>query len=159
MADSTYPDLAIYQGAQNAQGLVVAKEVFYVETGAATYTGAIVIPAGAWITDIIVQNVAEWTAGTSAVMEVGDGDDPDGFYTDVNVKATELLIGQTISFAKTGGVEGAYFAGSATHINGLYNAAARTITGTIVSVGAGTAGRTRMLVQYVIPVSTKATSA
>lgn len=163
MADTTYPPIAVLQGSTEAQGLVQAREVYYVETAALTYTGAIVVPAGAWIVDIIVQAEALWTAATSAEMEVGDGDDPDGFYTAVDLKATDLIVSggkQTLSFAKTGGVEGAYLVGTASHWTGLYNASARTVTGTIVSVGAGTAGRTRMIVVYVTPsTSTLATSA
>ena len=162
MADTTYPPIAITQGASEAQGLVQAREVYFVETASETHTGAIAVPAGAWITDIIVQAEALWTAATSASLEVGDGDDPDGFYTAVDLKATDLIVSggkQTISFATTGGVEGAYLVGSATHWTGLYNASARTITATIAKVGSGTAGRTRMIVVYVTPsTSTLATS-
>jgi hypothetical protein len=136
---------------------VVAKEVTYTENGAGTYTGAVSVPAGATILDIIVNGVALWTAGTSASMEVGDGTDPDGYFTAVDLKATDLLAGESISFALAGGQAGAYIANS--QVSPRYAAAARTITGTVVSVGAGTAGRTRMTVVYHLPLSADVTAA
>jgi hypothetical protein len=128
---------------------VMTAELTFTETaGAGTYTGEVVVPAGAWLLDIMVQNVALWTAATSASLEVGDATDPDGFYTAVDLKATDLLANESISFAQQGGVGGAYL--PAGHVLGRYSASERTITATVVTVGAGgTAGRTRVLVQYI----------
>lgn len=136
---------------------VEAHEVTYTEDGAGTYTGAVSVPAGATILDIIVNGVALWAAGTSASMEVGDGTDPDGYYTAVNLKATDLLAGESISFALAGGKAGAYIANS--QVSPRYSASARTITGTVVSQGAGTTGRTRMIVIFALPTATAATKA
>jgi hypothetical protein len=138
---------------------VEAHELTFTETtGAGTYTGTVSVPAGATLIDIIVVNVALWTATTSASLEVGDGTDPDGYYTAVDLKATDLLAGETLSFAQNGGVQGAYIANS--HVTPRYSASARTITATVVTVGAaGSAGRTRVIVIYTIPTATAATKA
>lgn len=136
---------------------VEAHEVTFAEDGAGTYTGAVNVPAGATIIDIIVNGVALWTAGTSATMIVGDATDPDGYYTGVNLKATDLLVGESISFALAGGKAGAYIANS--QVSPRYSASARVISGVVTSVGAGTAGRTRMIVIFALPTASSATKA
>lgn len=136
---------------------VEAHEVAFVEDGAGTYTGAVSVPAGATILDIIVNGVALWTAAASAVMKVGDVTDDDGYYTAVNLKATDLLAGESISFALAGGKAGAYIANS--QVSPRYSASARVISGIVTSVGAGTAGRTRMVVIFTLPTASTATKA
>lgn len=130
------------------------EEVYFEENGAGTYTASVEVPAGATLLDIIVNGVVLWAAGTSAVMIVGDGTDPDGYFTGVNLKATDLLAGESISLDQAGGKAGAYIANS--QVSPRYSATARTITGQITSVGAGTAGRTRMLVLYAKPAAARA---
>lgn len=134
---------------RRTQAVTVERQ--FIEDGAGTYTAEVDLPAGATIEDIIIHATAVWTAATSAALNVGDATDPDGFYTTVNLKATDLLAGESLSFAKAGGKEGAYI--TATHVLGRYAAAARTISGVVVSVGAGTAGRTRMTVKYSVPLA------
>lgn len=136
---------------------VEAHEVTFTEDGAGTYTGSVSVPAGATILDIIVNGVALWTAATSATMIVGDATDPDGYYTAVNLKATDLLAGESISFALAGGKAGAYIANS--QVSPRYAATARVISGIVTSVGAGTAGRTRMVVVFTLPTASAATKA
>lgn len=138
---------------------VEAHEVTFTETtGAGTYTGSVSVPAGATILDIIVNAVALWDTTTSATMIVGDGTDPDGYFTGVNLKATDLLAGESISFESAGGKAGAYIANS--QVSPRYSASARTITGSITTVGAaGSAGRTRMVVIFTMPTATAATKA
>jgi hypothetical protein len=121
----------------------------FTENGAGTYTASVALPAGATLVDIIVDGIALWTAGTSATMKVGDGTDDDGYFTAVNLKATDLLAGESINFYAAGGKAGADIANS--QVNRRYSAAARTIAGVVTSVGAGTAGRTRMTVIYTAP--------
>lgn len=133
-----------------------AAEVTFTEAGAGTYTGGVVVPAGATVVDIIVTAVTLWTAATSATLKVGDTDD-DGFFIGVDLKATDLLAGESLSFAQAGGKGGAYVA--ATHANGRYSASQRTINGIVTSVGAGTGGRTRMTVIYSKPVTASITAA
>jgi hypothetical protein len=135
------------------QGPVHAVAVDFTETtGAGTYTGAVPIPPGATLLDIIVDAIAAWTAATSAALDVGDAADPNGHYAAVNLKATDLVAGESLSFAQSGGKAGAYNAGSNTHWLNRYSATARVISGVVVTVGtSGNAGRTRMTVVYQLP--------
>lgn len=136
--------------------VVVAEEVSFTETtGAGIYTGSVSVPAGATLLDIIVNGVALWTATTSAAMDVGDGTDPNGYFAGIDLKATDLLAGESLSFALAGGKAGAYIANS--QVSPRYSASARTISGVVVTVGAaGNAGRTRMTVVYSLPTTTTA---
>jgi hypothetical protein len=136
---------------------VEAHEVTFTEDGAGTYTGSVTVPAGATLLDIIVNGVALWTAATSATLKVGDATDDDGYYTGVNLKATDLLAGESLSFALAGGKAGAYIANS--QVSPRYAATARVISGIVTSVGAGTAGRTRMCVIFTLPTASAAVKA
>jgi len=142
-------------------GGIKAEEVTFTEAGDTTYTGSVTVPAGGIIHDILVIAVALWDDGTSASMKVGDAADDDGYYTGVDLKATDLLADETISFAAQGGVGGAYLtAGTNTHFTDLYSATARVVSGVVTTGGQdGTAGRTRMVVLYSLPNSTAATGA
>jgi len=128
---------------------VIAEELLFTETGAGVYTGSVALPAGATLHDIIVNGVAVWNAASSATLKIGDGTDDDGYFTGVNLKATDLLAGESLSFAAAGGKAGAYIANS--QVSPRYAAAARTISAVVTSVGAGTAGRTRVQVVYALP--------
>ena len=57
-------------------------------------------------------------------MDVGDVADPNGYYAAINLKATDLLAGESISFALAGGKAGAYIANS--QVSPRYAAAERT---------------------------------
>ena len=137
--------------------LVQAKEVTFTEVaGSGVYTGSVSLPAGSTLVDIIVHAVALWTAETSALMIVGDVADPNGFFDAVNLKATDLLAGESISFSATGGKQGADIdvPGAATHIRRRYLATARVISGEITTVDAAEAGGlgvTHMTVLWVAP--------
>jgi hypothetical protein len=133
---------------------VESQSVLFTEAGAGTYTGTVALPAGAVVVDIIVHAIALWAAATSAEMIVGDAVDDNGFFTGVDLKATDLLAAESISFAQTGGLEGADLDDPAAgaHVRRRYLATARNIIGKIVSVGAGTTGRTLMTVIYTVPV-------
>jgi hypothetical protein len=131
---------------------VQALRARFVENGAGTYTATFTLPAGATLLDIIVEAEALWTAGTSAVIDIGDAADPDGYFSAVNLKATDLLAGESVSLGSTqvnGGDGAAYvIVGTSTHLSRRYSSAARDITAVVTSVGAGTAGRTRVTVVY-----------
>lgn len=128
---------------------VLRKSMFFTEAGAAgVYSASVVLPAGSTVQDIIVNGIALWTAGTAATLIVGDTTDPDGFYTAVNLKATDLLAGESISFALAGGKAGAYIANS--QVSPRYSATARTISASVTTTGTtATAGRTQVDVIYV----------
>lgn len=136
---------------------VQCAEVTFTETtGAGVWTGAFSLPAGATITNIIVYATALWNSQTSATLKVGDTDD-DGFYAGVDLMATDLLAGESLSFQAAGGKAGVYLAGTGTHWTNLYSATARTINAIITKVGSsGTAGRTRVTVLWSVPTATAA---
>lgn len=131
---------------------VQVQQARFVENGAGTYTADFELPAGSTLFDIVVEAEALWTAATSAALIVGDSADDDGFLASVNLKATDLLAGESISLQSTqvrGGNAGAYLTvGTSTHLNRRFDTAKRTITAKVTSVGAGTAGRTRVSVLY-----------
>lgn len=135
-------------------GSAQTREVAFTEAGAAgVYTGSVILPAGSTLHDVIVNGVALWTAGTSATMTVGDAATADGYYTAVNLKATDLLAGESISFSLAGGKAGSYIANS--QVSPRYSATERAIIGTVTTVGTtATAGRTRMTVIYSTPAGT-----
>ena len=130
---------------------VQCSEVTFTETaGAGVYTGSVTIPAGATISDIIVAGVALWNNAGTATLEVGDVTDPDGYFTGVNLKATDLLAGESLSFAMAGGKAGAYVANS--QVSPQYAATARVISGIVTtSSTGGSTGRTRMMVMWCSP--------
>lgn len=133
--------------------VILAKEATFAETtGAGTYTGSVVLPAGATLLDIKLRSTALWTATTSAIMKIGDVADDDGWFTAIDLKAIDLLVGEDINFDQTGGKQGAYLNNTTGARSAGYNAASVTISGIITTVGAaGTAGRTRMIVLYYPP--------
>jgi hypothetical protein len=136
---------------------VCAQEVAFTQTsGNGTYTGSITVPAGATILDIKVRSTALWT-GTSAALIVGDVADDNGWFDAVDLKATDLLVGEEINFVQTGGKEGAYLNLTTGARSAAYSASARVVSGIITQVGTGTAGRTRLLVIYVLPTAGAAT--
>tara|TARA_R110001583_G_scaffold157212_1_gene309128 strand:+ start:713 stop:1192 length:480 start_codon:yes stop_codon:yes gene_type:complete len=120
---------------------------------AGVYSISCVIPAGAYIQDIQVHTDTLWNADTSATLIVGDSADPNGFYAAVNAKATDLVANEVLSFYHLGGKEGDYV----TDNNGVmtqYSSSARTISAEMTTVGAGTAGVTRIIVIWVKPTDT-----
>lgn len=150
---------ALTQTASQLNGSKIYEQsVLFAEAGAGTYTGTVALPAGAVIQDVIVHAIALWAAATSAAMIVGDVDDPNGFFDAVDLKATDLLAGESINFTQTGGKEGADLDDPAAgaHVRRRYLATARSVTGKIVSTGAGTTGRTLMTVVYAVPSPTSA---
>jgi len=135
---------------------VLAESLYFVENGAGTYTGTVVIPAGATLIDVIVHADALWTAGTSATLIVGDTVDDDGIYTAVDLKATDLLAAESLSIAFPAGQFGAdvvvdYTSVAtigASYVKRRQLSTERTLQAKVTSVGAGTAGRTRVTFVY-----------
>ena len=122
---------------------------------AGVYSISTIIPAGAYIQDIQVHTDILWDSDSSASLIVGDSDDDNGFYTGVNAKATDLVANEVLSFYHLGGKEGAYV----TDNNGVmtqYSSSARTVTAQMTTVGAATAGVTRIVVIWVKPTDTVA---
>jgi len=148
------------KGAQAADGgfiskngiAIICEEVTIAEsTGAGTYSGSVDIPAGATILDVKIRNTVAWTATTSATLIAGDTEDPNGFYDAINLKATDLVVGEELNFDQLGGKPGVYLVAATGHRD-AYRATATKVTVEVITVGAaGNAGRTRMLVIYAAP--------
>lgn len=136
---------------------VVEMRSFTQTSAAGTYTGSVTVPAGALILDIKVWSTVLWNAGTSSLMDVGDVTDPDGWFTQIDLQATDLLVGEEINFIQTGGKEGNYLSLTTGKRTAAYSASARVVSGIIVQTGTGTAGRSFMSVHYVLPTATAAT--
>ena len=128
--------------------------------GVSTYDCLIFVPAGSWIVDALVTGLALWNDGTSASAELGDFTidqveiDADGFYTAIDLKALDLLVGQSISFSAPGGVNGVYLVtpGAAGHILNRISAGARYLRFRVTTgAGDGELGRTQLQVHLATP--------
>ena len=143
-------------GVVGQPGRILFEEITYTEAGAAgTYTGSVTVPGNSWLLDIKIWNDVYWAAGTSALMDVGDVADADGWFTQINLLATDIVAGaeaEVIDFNNPGGQEGAYLVTATGERAEMYSASARVITGLVTTVGTtATAGRTRMMVIYTDP--------
>ena len=145
-------------GVVGQPGRILFEEVTFTEAGAAgVYTGSVTVPGNSWLLDIKIFNTVYWTAGTSAAMIVGDVADPNGWFDDINLKATDIVDAsggnaEVIDFNNPGGQEGAYLVTATGERALMYAATARIITGEVTTVGTtATAGRTRMVVIYTDP--------
>lgn len=130
---------------------VFIEERAFVETdGAGTYTAEVAIPVGARVLDVRWNNTALWTAVTSATLNVGDSDDPDGYFS-----AIDLKTGPAIDVNGAGGMSAiigaATEAGAYKGLSKKYDAGG-SITATIVTVGGtGDAGNSALTVLYCVP--------
>lgn len=126
-------------------------EVTFTEAGAGTYVATVPVPAGSTVLDVIWRNTVLWAAATSATMSCGDDDNATGYYTATNIKTTPVAdtngAGAGLSTRLSLGASAGAYKGGA----GKFCATAKTITCTVTTVGAGTAGRSRLLVQYTVP--------
>lgn len=130
------------------RGVTVTEAVLFTETGSGTYTGTIALPANSLITDIGLHGIALWNSAGAVAAVVGDGAAANGFFTSTDLKATDLLAGETNNIEHPGGKAGAYIASEQ---RVLYSAAARNVIGVItVASGSGTLGRTLLYVTYSI---------
>lgn len=127
-------------------------------TGAGVYTASITVPAAALIVDIKLWSTALWTATTSATGKIGDVATDDGWFTGINLKATDLLVGEEINFVQTGGKEGVYLVLATGLRSKAYAATARVVSCIVTTVGgAGNAGRSFFAVLYTLPTTSAAT--
>jgi hypothetical protein len=142
-------------------GVSVCKIVPFIEDASHTsHTGTVPIPAGAVIEDIKFVNTVVWNATGAVSLNVGDDNDSDGYFAAVNLKATDLLVGELLSVLggvqTWGGKNGAYLVsatgrmGSVTAADSaLYYGAANNIIAVIsVTTPASTNGRSFLMVTY-----------
>lgn len=126
------------------------ERTFTETSGAGEYTASVVVPAGAWIHDIIIHGVAVWDNAGAVDMDVGFAGGTE-FFDITSLKAAgDLVAGESISFG-TGSDGGEGGTTAATNF-ARYSATERTITGAITTASTGgSTGRTRMMVGYVLP--------
>jgi hypothetical protein len=140
-------------------GIRVAGGTITELTGDGAYSISVTLPAGAVLLDIIITQVALWTAVTSATLKVGDTADDDGFFIGINSKTTPAVGTSLRADTVPGGTgDGAYlgdtngeFIGPATSNFGRVYTAGSIIKATITKSGAGVAGRTAFHVVYAVP--------
>lgn len=142
-------------------GVVVAKSVALAETAAGvSHVATIPLPVGSTLLDILVSAGVLWGAA-AAVLKVGDTADDDGYFTGVDLKATDLLVGEVLSVSGStgnwGGKNGAYLVaatgrrGPAATNFGAYYAAGTNILATVtVTTPSVTTGRTYLTVFYAV---------
>lgn len=144
-----------------SSGLLVTKRCTITEDATNTaYNCTIAIPAGAVIEDIQVIGRVLWN-GTSASMLVGDTADPNGYFDTVDLKATDLVIGEMMSIkhsAMWGGNEGAYLVAAtgrrgptSSNFSLSYVAGSNIVFNVTEGAADGTAGRTDCVVIYSTP--------
>jgi len=150
-------------GALTLQGQALTGSPLQVQRGtmiysdgaaAGVHTCSLTVPAGAVLLDIVIHCVALWNQGTTAKLIVGDDTDPNGYFDDVDLTATELLAGESINLVAHGGHAGAYVVGTLPtgHWEARYQAAARTVDAELTTVGtAATTGQIVIEVYYSLP--------
>jgi hypothetical protein len=155
----------------SADGAIsITEGVSFTEAGDTTYTGTVEIPEGAILQSIQIMSTVLWNDGTSAGMIVGDDDDPNGWFETVNLKATDLLVGEVLDISNAenwGGKQGVYLVAAtgrkgrttAGVDSGTYYGAASEVIGVVTTGGQnGSAGRTFMFVTYAVPTVVAATA-
>jgi hypothetical protein len=152
-------------------GIIVSKTITFTEDASSTsHTGTVEIPAGSTLHNIQFVNTVLWTGGT-AVINIGDDDDANGWFAALNCKATDLLVGEVLDISNAenwGGKQGVYLVAGTGRKgrvtsgvdSGVYYGAASEVIG-VMTVGtpATTAGRSLMTVTYSVGTVTAATSA
>jgi hypothetical protein len=135
------------------------KEVTFTETsGAGEYTGSVVVPAGAYLIDVIVHGVAVWDNAGAVDMDVGFAGGTEIFDITSLKAGGDLVAGESISFGT--GSDGGEGGSTASTNYARYSATARTITGAITTASTGgSTGRTRMVVVYALPSSANTSAA
>lgn len=139
----------------------VTRMVAFTENATNTiHTGTVPLPPGAYLEKIQVLSSALWGAA-AAVLSVGDTASANGYFNAVNLKATDLLVGEVLDSDQSeswGGKQGAYLVSATgqrgpTSTNfGRYYPAGSNIVGVVtVTTPAVTTGRTFMIVTYSVP--------
>jgi len=165
-----------------AHGVVMASTIKFLfsnghSTAAGVETGTVEIAAGGVILDIQVVSVVTWDSGTSAILDVGDDNDTDGWFSQINLlDGNEMEVGDVLSAAasgdgtnapgKWGGVLGAYLVESTGRMgrvtagidSGNYQGAATEVEGVLTTVGTvPSTGESYMTVFWTVPTELAAT--
>lgn len=93
-------------------GMIFCKQAAFVEDATTlTHTATFTIPAGSLLLDIIFLSTVLWTGGGTVNFTCGDANSANGWFTNTNLKATDLLLGERLQASNAnnwGGVNGAY---------------------------------------------------
>ncbi len=140
-------------------GLVVAKIVPFVEVATlTTHTGTVTLPAGSMLLDILFWSTVLWTAADAAVV-IGDAGSANGWFTTCQLDTTDLVVGERLQASSDnfwGGVNGAYlttagrFGQQSGSVIGGYSASAYSVIAVVSKTGAGSAGRSFLMVTYAV---------
>ncbi len=146
-------------------GLMYVKQALFAEDATSvTHTATFTLPAGSTLVDIWAVPIVLWGAGT-ATLSLGDANSGTGWLQAINLKATELILGERIQISQAvatdgsygGAKEGAYvttagrFGQQTTNVIGGYCPTAYSVIA-LVNVGtpAVTTGRTIVYVAWMI---------
>ncbi len=130
-------------------GPVVSAQMDFTETaGAGVYTATLVIPAGAVVQDVYINNRVLWTAGGStATLNIRDTATANAYVNNAplhNTNSLPLNVLDTWWHNGLGDLSSNYH--SVSYLSGT------TITAKITTTGAGgTVGRTSVIVLYTVP--------
>jgi len=118
----------------------------FTETATAgTYTATVSVPAGYTVLNMDWINSAVWNNTTSATLNVGDNDDPDGYFDAVDLKTAPAAAARLSSLPNLPGAPYGDYCGAPKAYSG-----AKTITATVVTVHAvGDTGRSTFIVEMV----------
>lgn len=153
---------ALYKADGGVAHQVVTEYVEFTEAdqgAAGTYSATINLPAGAVRHDVKVIPVALWDDATSATLNVGDNGDDNGYFAAIDLKTTDLELGEELNFVQDGGKAGVDLS-TTTGERWSRDAAASSVSFTVaVGAGGGSAGRTICLVEYSVPLDTSINAA
>lgn len=138
-------------------GEILCTEATFTETaGSGVYTASVSVPGESWLLDLKFINTAYWDNAGTVVLKAGDATTDDGWFTGINLKATDLVAGtnqETLDFNNAGGKPGGFIVAATGERARMYVATARLATGIVTtSSTGGTAGRLRMMALYTSPV-------
>jgi hypothetical protein len=134
-------------------------------TAAGTWNCDTFIPAYGVVLDVIVHAEEVWTAGTTAVLNAGmytvdaDGvisaeEDLNGIYAAIDLLATDLTKGQSLTFNRAGGKGGAMLTeDTSTHLLDIVGDTDRILRVSVTTTGTVTTalGETYVYVIYAVP--------
>ena len=140
---------------------IITKIVNFAETATGvSHVGTVPIPAGAALLGIDIVPQVLWGAA-AASMVVGDTATPTGYFTAINLKATDALVGEVFDTNTSelwGGLQGAYLVAAtgrrgptASNFGKLYVAGSNIVATITVTTPSVTTGRTSMVVRYTVP--------
>jgi len=140
------------------QGSILTKIVAFTENATNTiHTGTVVLPPNSWLHAIQVLSSVLWGAA-AASMNVGDSASATGYFSGVNLKATDLLVGEVLDTEASelwGAKQGAYLVAAtgqrgpvATNFGRWYPAGSNIVGVVTVTTPSVAVGRTFMVVTY-----------